>query len=224
MKVKKVEKLDVKEDTGCLTIKDPGENHNFAVGCGIFVKNSADGRGSQIDTIGGNTTGFTELDDIYYFARKLYRALKYPLSRVTAQQERQEREILFGGQTVGEISRDEVKWAKFLEKQQRKFLDVFEDLFLLHLDFKGLKAEYELSKNDINIDMQPPSDYKEQMRQNFYESRFNNYQMMADRAEMSKYYLMKKFLKWSDEEIEANVEGFKKDKEYGFKEEEGGMF
>lgn len=190
----------------------------------FFLPQSADGRGSQIDTIGGNATGFTELDDIYYFARKLYRALKYPQSRVTAQQEKQEREILFGGQSVGEISRDEVKWAKFLEKQQRKFTREFKDLFLLHLDFKGLKAEYELTKNDISVKMEPPSDYKEQMKQNFYESRFNNYQMMADRPEMSKYYLMKKFLKMTDEEIDANVEGFKKDKEYGFKEEEGGMF
>ncbi|MFW5795224.1 MAG: portal protein [Bacillota bacterium] len=108
-KVVKVEKLNYREDTGCLTIKDPGKNHNFAVSAGVFVKNSADGRGSQIDTIGGNFSSFAELDDIYYFQRKLYRALKYPMSRVTKMHENQEGDILFAGGRMGEITRDEIK-------------------------------------------------------------------------------------------------------------------
>lgn len=48
----KVERLVYREDTGCLTIKDPGENHNFAVAAGVYVKNS-DGRGSRIETLPG---------------------------------------------------------------------------------------------------------------------------------------------------------------------------
>jgi len=109
MKVKKVEKLNFKEDTGCLTIKDPGDNHNFAVCAGVFIKNSADGRGSQIDSIGGNFSAFSELDDIYYFQRKLYRSLKYPMSRVSKMQENNEGDILFAGGRMGEITRDEIK-------------------------------------------------------------------------------------------------------------------
>ena len=64
--------------------------------------------------------------------------------------------------------------------------------------------------------MNPPSNYKEQMEQNFLETRFNNYSTLADREEMSKYYLMRKYLNWNDEEIQANVEGKKKDKILGF--------
>jgi len=37
---------------------------------------------------------------------------------------------------------------------------------------------------------------------------------------MSKYFLMKKFLRWSDEEIKENVEGKKMDEKYGFKSED----
>ena len=64
------------------------------------------------------------------------------------------------------------------------------------------------------------------MEQNFQESRYNNYQALADRAEISKYYLMKKFLRWSEEDIKENVEGLKKDNKYGFTTEEdmGGGF
>jgi hypothetical protein len=70
--------------------------------------------------------------------------------------------------------------------------------------------------------MNPPSQYKEQMEQMFNDSRFSNYQQLADRPEFSKYYLMKRFLKWDEEEIKSNSEGKTKDVKYGFSEEEGG--
>ena len=192
----------------------------------FYLPQSADGRGSQIETVGGNPAGFAELDDIYYFARKMYRALKYPMSRIEAASEKQSGDLNFGGGSTGEISRDEVKWAKFLERQQSKFCREFTKLFLIHLDFKGLKKQYGLNEKNIKISLNPPSNYKEQMEQNFLETRYNNYQALADRPEISKYYLMKKFLKWTDEDIQENVEGLKKDKDKGFAEEEmgGGSF
>jgi hypothetical protein len=221
MKITKIEILEQKEDTGCLTIKDPGNNHNFALSSGVFIKNSADGRGSQIDTIGGNSAGFTNLDDLYYFARKLFRSLKYPMSRVTAEQENRTADSLFGGSSTGEITRDEVKWSNFLERQQSRFCNDFLKLFLLHLDFKGLKKQYNLDSNKLDITMTSPSNYKDQMEQNFLETRFNNYNALADREEISKYFAMKKFLHFDDEDIMENVEGFKKDKELGFAKDEG---
>lgn len=216
-----VEKLLIKEDTGCLTIEDPGENHNFALSVGIFVKNSADGRGSDVTTVGGNSQGFSELEDIYYFSRKLYRALKYPLSRITAGQEKREADIVFGGSQTSEISRDEIKWAKFLERQQSKFAGSFSDMFLIHLQLRGFKSQYDINRNSFSIYLNRPSHYKEQMDQMFLESRFNNYQVMADRQEFSKYYLMKKYLNWSDEEINDNAKCKELDKKkLGLKDEE----
>jgi hypothetical protein len=188
-----------------------------------FVPQSADGRGSQIESIGGDSKGFTELDDVYYFARKLYRALKYPMSRVVAGQENRQADIMFGGSQTGEIQRDEVKWAKFLERQQSRFTTDLNDLFLKHLEFKGLKKQYSLNKKSFMIRFTPPSDYREQMYQNFIESRFNNYSTLADRPEFSIYYLMKKYLKWDDEEITENVEGMKMDTKLGLKSEEEGF-
>jgi hypothetical protein len=74
-----------------------------------FIPQSADGRGSDIDTIGGNSAGFAELDDIYYFQRKLYRALKYPISRVSMREEKQGTDVVFGGSQFSEMARDELK-------------------------------------------------------------------------------------------------------------------
>jgi len=219
MKIKKIERLDIKEDTGCITVKN---NHNFLTGAGVFVKNSAEGRGSTIDTVGGNAAGFTELEDLFYFQKKLYRSLKYPLSRVNAAQEKRDADIIFGGSSVGEITRDEIKWAKFLERQQVKFTEDLENLFLLHLEMKGLKKEYELRKGSLKIYMNAPSHYKEDMEQRFRQARYDVYSSMADREEFSRYYLLKKYMNWSDEEIKTNQDGMKKDKELGLRKDEGG--
>lgn len=220
VKQKLSKKQTYNPETGALT----NEPEVFSMLENYYLPQSADGRGSQIDSVGGNAAGFAELDDIYYFARKMYRALKYPTSRVTAQEEKQSGDIMFGGGSTGEISRDEIKWSKFLERQQKKFCKEFLDLFLLHLDFRGLKKQYDLDRKKIKLFLNPPSNYKEQMEQNFLETRFNNYSTLADREEMSKYYLMKKYLGWSDDEIQANVDGRKKDEEMGFSQsDEGGM-
>lgn len=220
-KVIKVERLDGLYDTGCLTIKDPGENHNFALSVGIFVKNSAEGRGSSIETIGGNPSGFSELDDLYYFQKKMYRALKYPLSRVESVQEKQSKEVLFSS-SGGDIARDETKWGKFLKKHQDRFCDAFLDLFLLHLDFIGLKTQYEITKDTLKISMTTPNNYISLMHQNEVEQNWNNYRN-SDGEEFSKYWRMKKFLKYTDEEINEIVEGRQKDKELGFTKGEEDM-
>lgn len=222
-KVVKVEKLPYRKDTGCLTVEDKNNNHNFALACGIFVKNSSDGRGSDITSIGGNFDALKALDDLYYFQKKLYRSLRYPISRVVSRHDRQE-EPLFGGRSVSEIGRDEIKWAKFLERKvQTPFSHELLDLFLLHLEFKGLKAQYELNRDKLNIVFNDPSFYKAQQEQAFLETKTNNYMGLAHNPEFSKSYLMKEYLGWTDEEIEENAKGLSKDKTLGLAKDEGRM-
>jgi hypothetical protein len=189
-----------------------------------YLPQSSDGRGSQIETVGGNSSGFTELDDIYYFARKLYRALKYPMSRVSANQEKRESDVLFGGNQVSEISRDEIKWARFLERQQNRICDEFLDLFLMHMNFKGLKEQYGLTKKNIEVRLNSPSHYKEQADQAFLMTEFDNYNAVADREEISKSFAMKKYLHWDMDTIKENVAGFKADKELGLVKDESSGF
>lgn len=188
----------------------------------FWLPQSSDGRGSDVSSIGGNPSGFAELDDLYYFQKKLYRSLKYPMSRVTNMKEGREGDIIFGGNNTAEITRDEIKWAVFLEKQQNKFANSLQDLFLLHLFYKGYKKQYSLDENSFRIEFNPPNKYKSQLHQAVLETRSNNYSMLSNNPEFSKSYLMRKYLHWDDEEIKANAEGLKEDKKLGFKEE--GMF
>jgi len=107
-----------------------------------------------------------------------------------------------------------------LERQQNKFCDAFKDLFLLHLEFKGLKQQYSLTSNDLNLIMVAPSDFREQMSQSMSEVQFNNYTQLSGEEEFSKTYLMKRYLKWNDEEIEDNLKHKEEDKKNAPKEEE----
>jgi len=75
-----------------------------------------------------------------------------------------------------------------------------------------LKKEYDININDINVVMTPPNDYKQQMNQALLETQMNNYSNLSNNSEFSKTFLMKEYLKWDDEMIKANADGFKEDK------------
>ena len=219
MKQKFMRKQTYNTESGTLT----NEPEVFSILENFFLPQSADGRGSQVDSIGGNPSGFAELDDLYYFQRKMYKSLKYPASRVSSLQERAEQDILFNNGQTGEITRDEIKWAKFLERQQMRFCNEFLNMFLIHLQLKGLKKEFDVDDSKLRCVMTSPNQYRDQMSQTLLETSFSNYSQLSNNEEFSKYYLQKRYLKWSDDEIKANSEGFKKDEEL-LPDDEGSMF
>ncbi|MFW6377620.1 MAG: portal protein [bacterium] len=93
-------------------------------------------------------------------------------------------------------------------------------LFLIHLEFKGLKKQYGLDTSSLRLSLNPPSDYKEQMDQAILEQRHRNYTELSREEEFSKYFLIKQYLQWDDDMIKENKEGHKKDIEFGLKKEE----
>jgi len=187
-----------------------------------FLAQSSDGRGSQIESIGGNPSGFSELDDIYYFQKKLYRSLKYPMSRVVMKQEDGGRDSIYGHGQGEIIRRDEIMWSKVLESFQKRFCDKLTDLFMIHLEFLGLKKQYELDKTQCWIKMNVPNNYREDQLQSEMLMRFENYMALASNEEFSKTFLMREFLKWDDEMLDKLKNGFLDDKEYLLKEEDSG--
>ena len=90
------------------------------------------GRGTEITTLpGGSNLG--EIDDITYFQRKLYRSLNVPVSRMESE----------GGFSLGrttEITRDELKFTKFVQRIRKKFSPMFTDILKTQLLLKGIIA------------------------------------------------------------------------------------
>ena len=101
------------------------------------------GRGTEITTLpGGQNLG--EVSDIEYFQRKLYRSLNVPISRL-------ESGSGFNLGRAAEISRDEVKFTKFVGRLRKKFCMLFHDLLKTQLVLKGIIApeEWDNMQNDI---------------------------------------------------------------------------
>jgi hypothetical protein len=101
------------------------------------------GKGTEITTLdGGQNLG--EINDINYFQNKLYQALNVPLSRM-----KPETGINFGRQA--EITRDELKFNKFISRLRRKFAELFDDLLKTQLVLKGVMSaeEWDKIKEDI---------------------------------------------------------------------------
>ena len=88
------------------------------------------GRGTEITTLpGGANLG--EIEDIVYFQRKLYRSLNVPISRLEA-----ENNFSLGRST--EITRDELKFTKFVQRLRKKFTPLFTDMLKTQLVLKGV--------------------------------------------------------------------------------------
>ena len=88
------------------------------------------GRGTEITTLpGGQNLG--EIDDIVYFQRKLFRSLNVPISRLEA-----ESQFTLGRST--EITRDELKFTKFVQRIRKKFVPLFTDILKTQLLLKGI--------------------------------------------------------------------------------------
>jgi len=92
-------------------------------------------KGTEITTLqGGQNLG--ELADVEYFQNKLYNALNIPISRMMP-------ETGFSMGRSTEISRDEVKFQKFIGKIRRKFSELFFEILRTQLILKGIIAEDE---------------------------------------------------------------------------------
>ena len=101
------------------------------------------GRGTEITTLpGGQNLG--EIADIEYFRQKLYRSLNVPISRLESGQG-------FNLGRAAEISRDELKFTKFVGRLRKKFTALFHDLLKTQLVLKGVITieEWDLLQQQI---------------------------------------------------------------------------
>jgi len=157
------------------------------------------GRGTEISTLpGGENLG--QIDDIFYFQKKLYRSLNVPVNRLE-----QEAQFSLGRST--EISRDEVKFQKFINRLRKKFSWLFLDLLKTQLLLKGIitEADWREIKENIAVDFIRDSYFSELKEAEIIRERL---ELLAQLDEyvgnyFSKEWVQKNILRQSDEDIEA---------------------
>ncbi len=165
-----------------------------------FARRNGD-QGTKVEMLkGGSNLG--QLDDLNYFVKKLYKALRVPTSRLNP-------DTKFADGS--EILREELKFAKLIIRLQRHFAATIKDTYVTHLKLKGLWQEYKLKESDLTITLNPPSHFSAIRDQQLLDIKIKNFNGFTQVDNISKTYALKKFIGWSDDEIKANREWLKRD-------------
>jgi hypothetical protein len=156
------------------------------------------GRGTEITTLpGGENLG--QIDDILYFQKKLYRSLNVPINRL-------EPEAQFNLGRATEITRDELKFQKFVDRLRRRFSMLFTEVLKKQLIMKAIITEEDWDnwKQDIHIDYVRDNHFTElkdaEILQNKLQTLDNMQQYVGEY--FSKEWVMKNVLYFDDDEIE----------------------
>ena len=155
------------------------------------------GRGTEITTLpGGQNLG--ELEDVKYFQKKLYRALNVPESRL-------ESESSFNLGRAAEITRDEVKFQKFVTRLRKKFSELLHDCLKTQLILKGIISleEWEDMSEHIQYDFIADNFFAELKEKEMLTERLNLVTSMDPFAGryFSLEYIRRQILRHTDAEM-----------------------
>lgn len=164
----------------------------------IWLPRREGSKGTEIDTLpGGQNLG--ELEDVKYFEKKLSKALGVPIGRLEPSQ----------GFSLGrttEVTREELKFSKFVSRLRNKFSTLFDEILRVQLVLKGICTveEWQAFKEEIWYDFLKDNNFNELKEAELLNNRIQILTMLD--PFVGKYYSMewvrKNVLRLDEEEIE----------------------
>ena len=158
------------------------------------------GKGTEITTLqGGQNLGVIE--DVVYFQKKLLNSLSVPVSRLEPQ----------GGGLVGlgrttEVTRDELKFNRFIERLRNKFTQLFDNALKIQLSLKGIctREEWDEFKEFVFYDFVKNSNFVELRESELLRERISTLNQIDPYVGryFSPSWVKKNVLRFTDEEIE----------------------
>ena len=171
------------------------------------------GKGTEITTLAaGQNLG--ELADVVYFRQKLLNALNVPISRLEPQQGG-----MIGLGRTTEVTRDEVKFAKFVARLRNKFSQIFDYALRTQLSLKGICSveEWDNFKEDIYYEFKKDNNFTEMREAELLKERMSVLQLVD--PYIGKYYSLnwvkQNILQFTEEEIEKMDEEMKDEENKG---------
>lgn len=171
------------------------------------------GKGTEITTLpAGQNLG--ELEDVKYFRQKLLQSLNVPLSRLEPQQGG-----MIGIGRTSEVTRDEVKFAKFIQRLRNKFSQIFDNALRVQLVLKGICSleEWEDFKENIYYDYMKDNNFTEMREAELLRERLSV--LATVDPYIGRYYSMnwvqKHVLQFTDEDIEQMKKEIDEEEEQG---------
>jgi hypothetical protein len=167
------------------------------------------GKGTEITTLpGGQTLG--EMEDVVYFQKALFRSLNVPTSRM-------ESETGFSLGRASEISRDELKFNKFIGRLRARFSILFDEILEKQLVLKNVMTieEWQDIKNKIRYDFQQDNHFTELKDSEILRERLQSLDSIQNYVGeyYSKEWVRKNILRMSDEDIEKMEEQIAQEKD-----------
>ena len=156
------------------------------------------GKGTEITTLpGGQNLG--QMEDVDYFKQKLYQSLNVPISRLQPNQN-------FSLGRSNEITRDELKFMKFIDRLRNKFSVLILDCLRIQLIAKNIivPEDWDKIKNYLNIKWTVDNNFTELKQTELYQNRFAALQLVDPYVGkwFSPQWVQKNILKFTEEEIE----------------------
>ena len=170
------------------------------------------GKGTEITTLpGGQNLG--ELEDVKYFEKKLYKALSVPVSRLNPESSG------FSLGRTNEITRDELKFAKFVDRLRNKFSNLFDQAMRVQVVLKGIctAEEWDIMKENIYYDFIKDNNFTELKDAELMTNRLGLLQTIDPYTGryFSQLWIQRNVLRLSDDEIEEMDKEIEMEKEQG---------
>lgn len=195
-KVASMEYLQVREDTGDLTIESASNSHVFAVAAGVYVHNS-EGRGSKVEVLpSGDALG--EITDLSYFTKKMARGLRIPTSYLSLSDD--DNQASFNDGKMGQALIQEFRFNKYCMRLQGLLAPVFEKDFKQFLDESGV----EYDANLFELMFLPPQNFTKYRQIELDAQQAQVYMQLAGVKVLAERYKLKRYLNMSDDELLEN--------------------
>jgi len=162
-----------------------------------FFPQTAEGRGSKVETLPGGTN-LGEITDLRYFTNKLFRALRIPSSYLPTSIDEASNTLADG--KVGTAYIQELRFNEYCKRLQSMIIETFDLEFKIWLNNNGVNIDNSLFELKFNT----PQNFAAYRQSELDTARVNTFASLQEVPYMSKRFAMKRFLGMTQEEITEN--------------------
>ena len=172
-----------------------------------FFAQTAEGRGSKVDTLpGGENLG--QIDDLRYFNNKLLRGLRIPSSYLPTGPE--DGSAVYNDGKVGVAYIQEYRFARYVERLQKQIQEDLDFEFKMFLKHKGI----EIDNGDFSIQFTKPMNFSSYRDIQLDTERANLFNSVTNTPYLSNRFKLKKYLGLTETEIKENEQLWREENNY----------
>lgn len=170
-----------------------------------FFAVTSEGRGSKVDVLpGGENLG--DIDDLRYFNNKMMRALGVPSSYLPTGPDDGTANVNDG--RVGTAFIQEFRFAKVVQRYQQQIIEPLDKEFKLFLKQRGVTIDNSL----FELEFTPPQSFSEYRQLELDSARINTFTALMDVPYISKRFILKTYLAWTDAQMAENERMWKEER------------